>query len=246
MSARVVLLHGFTGSPASWAPVLELLEPDIDAYVPALTGHGAETEAVDFLDEVTRLNAGVGAWRAEHAVHLAGYSLGARIALAMAIEQPAAYASVTLIGVNPGPRSESERSERRAADAKWIELLEHGVEPFVDEWERLPLWASQARLPRTVRSAQREARLMHEPKGLQASLRATGLAEMPDLRTRLPELRVPVTLLAGEEDPKFLALAREAAALLPHARVVAVPDAGHNLLLERPEAVAEELNRNIR
>ena len=57
---------------------------------------------------------------------------------------------------------------------------------------------------------------------------------------------MPVTLMAGEEDPKFLALAREAAALLPTARVVTVPDAGHNLLLERPEAVAHVLNRNIR
>lgn len=245
MSARVVLLHGFTGSPASWAPVLEQLD-DVQAFVPALTGHGAEAVAVDFLDEVHRLLAGVDAWRGEHLVHLAGYSLGARVALAMAVEQPDAFASVTLIGVNPGPRSETERSERRAADAKWIELLERGIEPFVDEWEKLPLWASQERLPAAVRKAQRETRLLHDPKGLQASLRATGLAEMPDLRTRLPELRVPVTLMAGEQDAKFLALAREAAALLPNARVITVPDAGHNLLLERPEAVAHVLGRGSR
>ena len=165
MSARVVLLHGFTGSPASWAPVLEQLA-DVDALAPALTGHGAETDAVDFRDEVDRLQQIVDTWRANDPVHLAGYSLGARIALAMALERPDSYASVTLIGVNPGPRSETERAERRAADTKWIELLDRGIEPFVDEWEKLPLWASQARLPAATRKAQREARLLHEPSGL--------------------------------------------------------------------------------
>jgi pimeloyl-ACP methyl ester carboxylesterase len=93
---------------------------------------------------------------------------------------------------------------------------------------------------------QRHARLEHDPRGLIRSLRTTGLAEQPDLRPRLGAVGIPVTLMAGEEDPKFTALAEETAALLPRARVVVVPEAGHNLLLERPEAVAEELNRNIR
>ena len=248
MSARLVLLHGFTGSPASWHDVLERLHVRSDILAPPLAGHypgdpdgGADT----FDEEVRRITTLIDArWRGQPA-HLAGYSLGARIALACLAERPEVFESATLIGVNPGLADDDERVARRATDARWIETLERGLEPFIDEWERLPLWASQTRLPPSRRAAQRKARLRHEPRGLQRSLRGQGLAAMPDLRPRLARVRVPVDLMVGEEDPKFLRLAEETAALLPDAHVIVVAGAGHNILLERPEAVARELNRKI-
>lgn len=216
---------------------------------PTLAGHDPDHPddgGASFDEEAQRLIDDVVAWSAGEPVHLAGYSLGARLALAMLAGRPAAFASGTLIGANPGLRTEAERIDRRAADARWIALLDDGIEAFVDEWERLPLWATQSKLSAERRAAQRSARLRHDPRGLQRSLRATGLAAMPDLRPRLARVRVPTDLMVGADDPKFLRLAEEAAALLPDARVVVVPDTGHNLLLERPEAVARELNRKIR
>ncbi|HUF12689.1 MAG TPA: alpha/beta fold hydrolase [Longimicrobiales bacterium] len=249
MSARVVLLHGFTASPASWHDVVERLESRPDILAPPLAGHypGDPDAGVDTFDGEARRIASLVAerWRGPPA-HLAGYSLGARLALACLAERPELFASATLIGVNPGLGDDAERAARRALDARWIEALDRGLETFVDEWERLPLWATQSRLPSERLTAQRASRLRHEPRGLQRSLRGQGLAEMPDLRPRLARVRVPVDLMVGEEDPKFLRLAEEAAALLPDARVVVVPDAGHNLLLERPEAVARELNRKMK
>ena len=253
MSARVLLLHGFTGAPASWDPVVELLGGDVEVHAPPLLGHDPGT--VDELLQSTPASFEEEAFAAfvelttrfgNAPVHLAGYSLGARVALMMMATAPQRFISATLIGVNPGLADEAERAERRAADAKWTELLERGIEPFVEAWERLPRGAAPARRPADTRGAQRAARLGHDPRGLALSLRVTGLGEMPNLRPRLPEIDVPVTLMAGGEDPKFRALAAETAALLPRSRVVVVPDAGHNLLLERPEAVARELNRNIR
>ena len=55
---------------------------------------------------------------------------------------------------------------------------------------------------------------------------------------RLGELGMPVTVLAGERDQKFLVLGRRLAAGLPDARLEVVPGAGHSLLLEAPRAVA--------
>lgn len=253
MSARVLLLHGFTGSPASWDPVIELLGEDTEVLAPPLLGHDLQTvdellhsPPASFEEEAFAAFVELTTRFGNAPVHLAGYSLGARVALMMMATAPQRFISATLIGVNPGLVDDSERAERRTADAKWIELLEQGIEPFVDAWEKLPLWASQARLPDDVRAAQRAARLRHDPRGLALSLRVTGLGEMPNLRPRLPDIDVPVTLMAGGEDPKFRSLAEESSALLPRSRVVVVPDAGHNLLLERPEAVAHELNRNIR
>lgn len=249
MSARVVLLHGFTGSPASWDDVVARLEPRPEILAPALAGHDPADSGdggESFAGETERLLARIVAWAGAGPVHLAGYSLGARLALALAARNPELFVSATLIGVNPGLTGPAERADRRAADGRWLELLDRGIAAFVDEWERLPLWASQSRLPPARLAAQRAQRLRHDARGLQRSLRATGLGEMPDLRPQLARVQLPVTLMVGADDPKFLALAEETAALLPDGRVVVVPGAGHNLPLERPEAVATELNRKIR
>ena len=256
MSERLLLLHGFTGTPASWDDVVARLDADdVDVFAPALLGHDpaafAEQEhdpslPVTMGEEAFSILAQMEARFGREPVHVAGYSLGARIALMLVATAPELFRSAMLIGVNPGLRTDAERAERRAADRRWIELLEAGIAPFVDAWEKLPLWHTQTRVPYERLEAQRSMRMSHEPRGLAASLRATGLAEQPDLRPRLGDVHIPVALLVGEEDPKFRALAEESAALLPDARVVVVPDAGHNLLLERPEAVAHELNRTIR
>ena len=52
---------------------------------------------------------------------------------------------------------------------------------------------------------------------------------------------MPVTLIAGERDTKFTAIAHEMAALVPDATVTIVPGAGHAVHLERPDAVIEAL-----
>ena len=249
MSARLVLLHGFTGAPSSWNDVVARLEPTPLVLAPALTGHDPDHPDAgedSFDDEVARIASLVVDWSGGEPVHLAGYSLGARLALALLTARPELFASGTLIAPNPGLATAAERDARRAADERWIALLGRGIEAFVDEWERLPLWATQSRVPAERMDAQRALRLRHDARGLARSLRALGLGVMPDLRPVLARVRATIDLMVGEEDPKFLRLADATAPMLPDARVVVVPEAGHNLPLERPEAVARELNRKIR
>jgi pimeloyl-ACP methyl ester carboxylesterase len=64
---------------------------------------------------------------------------------------------------------------------------------------------------------------------------------MEPLWERLPQLAIPVTLVVGERDEKFLALAEAMLARLPNAQLVVVPKAGHAAQLENPEAVAEAI-----
>ena len=238
MTEPLVLLHGFTGRPASFHDLITRL-PTRGAICLPLVGHGAAADGVrTFDDEVDRLANRIG----EAPAHLAGYSLGARLALGVAIRHPDRVARLTLIGVHPGLASEAEREERRRADARFIELLETcGIAAFVDAWSAQPLFATERRLPEAVRAKRLKERLAHDPKGLALSLRITGLAEMPDFRGRLGEIGVPVALLAGELDSKFRGLAEELSGLFPNARRVIAPGAGHNVLLERPDWVATEL-----
>jgi len=243
----LLLLHGFTGAPESWAGVRAGVR-GAELLAPALLGHDGtpgRPEVGSFDDEVDRLAAEVGRAGLEHP-HVVGYSLGGRLALGLLVRHARLFSGATLIGVHPGLDDPRERGERRTADEAWARLLEReGIRAFVDAWEEQPLFASQRELPAGVREAQRLRRRGHNPEGLARSLRILGTVAMPGLRAALGGIRVPVRLLAGERDGKFSGLAREMEGALPRGCATIVPGAGHNLLLERPAVLAETLLEGI-
>ncbi|MFV1988995.1 MAG: alpha/beta fold hydrolase, partial [Gemmatimonadota bacterium] len=136
-----------------------------------------------------------------------------------------------------GPATPEEGSARRAADAALADrILEEGVEAFVDEWETLPLFASQALLPDELRGALRARRLANDPGSLAASLRGLGTGSLPSLWERLPDVAIPTLILAGELDARFVAIGEQMAGSMPDARLLVVRSAGHAVHLEQPEA----------
>ena len=237
----LVCLHGFTGAPDAWDAVLDQLPPEIDTVCPAIVGHDPDIPLTgDFEHEVGRLARTLP--RAGAPYHLAGYSLGGRLALGLLVRHRELFASATLIGVHPGLGTRSRRRARVAADDELADLLEQGgVARFVDRWQSLPLFASQCDLPMDVVEAQRRQRLRHRPEGLAHALRSLSLGRMPDWRPALSGLDLPIRLMAGERDIRFRRLAEDMAQALPAASVEAVAGAGHNLILEAPAAVARAI-----
>lgn len=243
-SVPLVLLHGFTGSPASWSDVVCALPGSRTIAALSLPGHhpamivrhGFEAN-VDAVAEVLAMVSDGGV-RASPC-HLVGYSLGARVALSLAVRHPALVLGLTLVGVHPGLHSQTERAERVAADARLAALLRAGgVDAFVRAWEAQPLFATQARASAHALAAQRRIRRAHDPEALAQSLEHLGLGVMPSYRDALARIRVPVTLVTGELDVKFSGLARELAAQAPGVSLALVPACGHNPLLEQPAALA--------
>jgi pimeloyl-ACP methyl ester carboxylesterase len=84
-----------------------------------------------------------------------------------------------------------------------------------------------------------EDRLRNTPRGLARSLRGLGTAALPPLWDRLGELEMPVKLVVGEHDAKFIEVADQMAAVIKDAEVIVVPGAGHAVHLQAPERVAE-------
>lgn len=244
---RLTLLHGFTGTSRSWDGVRRSL-PDFTGELqavatPSLLGHSLETlnlPVSTFADEVNRLAEIIASDGPRH--HLCGYSLGGRVALGLLASRPELFVRATIISAHPGLESDAEREERIRTDEHWCMLLERdGIEAFVDKWQNLPLFASQRRLPAALQQAQREERLGHSPRGLAHSLRVTGLGRMPSYWPALASMAMPITLIVGELDDKFLRIAEQVKEMLPRARLVVVPNAGHNVTFEAPEGVAAEL-----
>lgn len=224
----LVLLHGFTQTGRSWAPLIAELQGRYRCFAPDLPGHGdADGRRPASFDAVA---AYLGALTLERFT-LCGYSMGGRLALAAALRMPARIERLVLIGASPGLRDPGERAARREADLRLADRIEAiGLAAFVDQWGAQPLFAGQ---PRGVADLARADRLRNTAPGLAAALRGMGTGAMAPLWDRLGELTMPIALVVGEHDAKFRAIAERMG------DPVVIPGAGHAAQLEDPEAVAE-------
>src|SRR4051794_26310070 len=109
MPADLLLLHGFTQTGASWAGVLRAL-PGRSRPPPPPLGAGPWEAGLDRLEVLS-------ADRSVPAV-VAGYSMGGRLALALALRRPEQVRRLVLVSASPGLASAEERARRRAADAE--------------------------------------------------------------------------------------------------------------------------------
>jgi pimeloyl-ACP methyl ester carboxylesterase len=161
---RLLLLHGFTATGRSWDPVRRLL--DAQRY--------PDVEAPDL--RAPSIPAQVAALRRDAPYALAGYSMGGRIALHLALEQPELVTRLVLVSTTAGIEDAAERARRRADDERLAAGIERdGVGAFAERWAAGPLFAGQ---PPAVAAAAREDRLRHTAAELAASLRGLGTGGM--------------------------------------------------------------------
>lgn len=235
---NILALHGFTQRGSMWAEVAALVGGEWLA--PDLPGHGSEPAC-----SWNRAVAGIGARLAGLAVprHLAGYSMGGRLALAAALAYPGLVDRLVLVSATPGLAAAAERRRRRTRDRVLAGHIEEaGMAAFAEEWLAHPLFAGLRRRPAEWRAADVAGRAANRAEAVAAALRRLGQGEQPYLGRRLGDLRMPVLLIAGAEDAAYVAEAhRMAGQIGPRATVVEVAGAGHSVVGERPEEVAAAL-----
>jgi 2-succinyl-6-hydroxy-2,4-cyclohexadiene-1-carboxylate synthase len=232
----LVLLHGFTQTGRSWQAIRHALAGRYRSAAPDLPGHGdfAARRPASFPACDAYLRA-----IADGAFTLCGYSMGGRIALHAALALGPRVRRLVLVGASPGIADAGERAARAAEDAALADRIEAiGIEAFVREWSAQPLFAG---IPRGVAELIDADRRRNTAAGLAAALRGLGTGVMPPVWDRLPELAIPVSLVVGERDEKYRAIAARMAERLPDARVHEVGGAGHVAHLEAPDAVVEVL-----
>jgi 2-succinyl-6-hydroxy-2,4-cyclohexadiene-1-carboxylate synthase len=240
MPATVVLLHGFAGTGRAWDPVVERLDPErYTALAPDLRGHGSARDARPISLEA--VVADVLAAAPPRFV-LCGYSMGGRIALHVALAAPERVEHLILVATTAGIEDERERAARRTADEELAAFAEAAtIEQFAERWTGQPLFAGT---PPEAERTWREDLLRNDPRGLAAVLRGLGAGAMESLWDRLPGITMRTTVLAGERDGKYVAIAERLMRRLPKAELVIVPDAGHGLPREAPAAIAAAIARS--
>jgi 2-succinyl-6-hydroxy-2,4-cyclohexadiene-1-carboxylate synthase len=230
----LVLLHGFTQTGRLWGRFGNLLAESHTLIAVDLPGHGDSGSVrtdlpttAGLVAEAARTIVGDGACA------LLGYSLGARVALHVAIGADLALSHLVLIGVTGGIEDPAARASRRQVDDTLADELEASgdVEAFVDAWLHGPMFERLA----SSEAAGRAERLRNDASGLASSLRECGTGTQEPLWDLLPTLSCPVLALAGSDDTRFASSALRVARLVPHGVASLVPGGGHAAHLAQPE-----------
>ncbi|MBI2377414.1 MAG: alpha/beta fold hydrolase [Deltaproteobacteria bacterium] len=235
----VLAIHGALGSSDELSFLAGSIEGRQVCFVD-VPGHGTACEhpaACDFEATLEALEA-----RLPERTCLFGYSMGARLALALTLRAPTRISALVLESGHAGLAAH-ERAERLRFDALRAAELRACPERFFDAWLRRPPFLD---LPEAQRAAlsSRRARRAGElgVDGLARALVGLSIGAQPELWQRLPELRLPVLLVTGQRDEKFCAIASLMAAGIRDAEHVVIQGAGHNVHLEAPTQLLDALN----
>jgi pimeloyl-ACP methyl ester carboxylesterase len=242
----MLMVHGWTGAAADWAPLLQALAYRGRAIAIDLPGNGlsdkpdAPYDVPWFLDFLHAFCATIGA----STIVLAGNSMGGQIAVHFTVRYPAIVEKLIL--VDPyGLKGEEGRRGPLARLGPLVDLaFSLNRRRFIERAIRRNILHSTD--PGLLKVAvDSTASSVLGRNGARAVSRVTqrviGRARVDAL---LPGISQPVLLLWGEHDrllpPRW---AGAFASLLPRATLHTIPDAGHMPMLERPAEVAEKITR---
>ena len=174
---------------------------------------------------------------------VAGHSMGGRVALEVARLAPERVQKIILMDTGylprqPGAAGDTEKAGRMA-------LLDvatrQGVRAMGQEWVKgmvHPERLNDAPLIEAIL-------IMMERKTAERFARQqNALLTRPDASPVLAALRIPTLLLCGRQD-SWASVAQHTAmqVLAPHAQLSVIDDAGHMVLMERPEATVQVLHQ---
>ena len=224
----LIFIHGAGGTHLHWPPqVRRILNQRILAL--DLPGHGKSagigsqsisdyaSQIVEFLD-AARMNAAV----------FIGHSMGSAIALTLALDHPKRVLGLGLVGSGARLRVNPQILESTTSDL----LFPHAIKLIND-----------AEFSANVNPRLKElaARQMSETRP--AVIHGDFLAcDEFDVMSRLAEISKPALILCGAED--VLTPVKYSEFLHNHianSRLIVVPDAGHMVMLEAPQTVADEI-----
>jgi len=240
---QVLALHGFSGAGADF-DLLRAADADLVWHTPDLPGHGSNlsTDPRDYrFDDIASALIPTLKTLPRPRV-LLGYSMGGRIALHTALVARAQLDGLVLIGASPGLADAAERAARGELDHQRSQrVLQIGAQAFAEEWSRLPINATQQRIPEPWRGQMLRRRASNDDRGLAWALDITGTGRMAPLHDQLGDLATPTLLVVGEEDDKFRRIAEQMQ--LPQSQLCVLPGAGHAAHLEQPGAFLNVLGR---
>ncbi len=247
----LLALHGFTGSGRDFDAILDTIGRSIvNSLCIDFLGHGnsdspADQDAYDLSNTVGLIDQVRQIAPDPDNVYLLAYSMGGRIG--MHYLDRFITKGAFLIGSSPGLDSDQERFGRTENDRKWIRKLTGpgSIEEFCTEWEAQPIILPQTQLAEPVASELANRRRINNPMGLANALTAWGTGVLPSLWNELPS-HMGYNLIVGEDDIKFLGIAKAMQSINPEMQIHTIPAAAHSPHLENPIATAGVIRKVLK
>ncbi len=224
----LVLIHGAGGNLWHWPPEIRHL-PGHPVYALDLPGHGdsplpGRTRIAEYAEAVFAWMEALGL----PPVCLTGHSMGGAITLEMALTTPRVVRALGLIGTGG----------RLGVSPKILEGTA-SPETFPATVETIIRWAFHLDSPAELKALAQE-RMMQVPASV---LHDDFVAcNAFDVRAALTAVDVPALVVCGADDKMTpLKYSQFLAESLPHARLEVIPHAGHMVMLEHPQALADAL-----
>lgn len=233
----LLLLHGFMGSSNDFQDVMTLLSEKFCCLAVDLPGHGK-----------TKILGGQECYRMENTAQalinllaalkinqcfLFGYSMGGRLALYLALQFPQYFAKVILESASPGLKTAAARLDRIKHDAELAaEIESNDFGDFLNKWYQQPIFNSIKIHPKFNDLLER--RLQNNPLEIAKSLRYMSIGCQPCLWQHLVSNQLPLLLLVGEFDQKFININQEIANCCPLAHLEIIKNSSHNVHFEQP------------
>jgi pimeloyl-ACP methyl ester carboxylesterase len=224
-SLPVVLLHGAGGSHLYWPPEVRRLA-GTRVFALDLPGHGKSGgRGQQSIEAYAKI---VNGWLEGLGISEAafiGHSMGSAIAMSMALNYPQQVRGLGLVGAGARMRVRQDI----LADCSNPTTFHKAVESLITG-AFSPL--ADARLVELAASRMGETR----PSVLHGDLLA---CHEFDVTERLAEIKSPTLILCGSEDQLTpLRNSQFLAGAIPMASLKVIPEAGHMLMLEKPDEVA--------
>jgi pimeloyl-ACP methyl ester carboxylesterase len=231
MNQALILIPGLMCDATSWQPTLELLPSRIDYKV---VDHGQASNLVTMAEHLLQ--------HAPARFALAGHSMGGRVALEVMRLAPERVTHLALLDTGFLPKSSGTAGQME--QDKRFALLQiaqtQGVRTMAQNWVQGMVASHRltdtALIESIVGMFERKTAAIFENQ-IQA------LLNRPDASDVLARLSLPTMVLCGQDDSWSNVAQHQAMAnLIPaHPSVIAVPQAGHMVMMESPEDVARHI-----
>jgi 2-succinyl-6-hydroxy-2,4-cyclohexadiene-1-carboxylate synthase len=239
-SPAILFLHGFMGDCREFEGAIAHLSNHYHCLTVDLPGHGKTQVATDEAYSIQNTAHGLiqflRALRIQ-SCFLVGYSMGGRLALYLTLHFPHIFIKTVLESASPGLKTAAEQNQRIQRDLTLAKNLETNFPAFLEKWYEQPLFHSLQRHPNFEKLLKQ--RSQNCPRQLAKSLRYLSTGYQPSLWQQIQQNTVPISLLVGELDPKFVRINTEMAQLGKLMQFNLVKQCGHNIHFENADVFAE-------
>lgn len=245
-----LMLHGFTGAKEDFADHAPRFGEHTEVVLFDHRGHGASDKPRDLdaysLDRLAADTLAVADALGIDQFVLLGHSMGGMVARRVVLDHPERVAALVLLDTSPGPPKGIDAS--MAEWAAQIALTDGmtALRAILDEADVLGTPADQrVRRERPGYIEFNERKWAAVSAEAYAAL-ARAIVHQPDDLERLRTVSCPTLVVVGEQDEPFLEVSAAMAEVIPGARHVVVPDAGHSPQFENPDAYFETVDGFLR